>query len=437
MPDGKTKKLTLLPAGKTEYTQQNIIEAYSKLALANFSIRAANPATLDRFTADPLGERIVHTVRTEARRYARVLGDKTPQEQAMNAIASAESIINAVDKYLHRPDKPVSRRHRNQLTKLRSIIEKYAQIIASGTPRSFKRISPAEQQELEAAIAERKAAELDPAETDPALLIEDNKRMNKRTREARSRERHRAIVREAAKGRVYKVLAAMLDPAADVLDDYLKDQLLTKLHRLTATVSIKRTSSKRLKGKMTAPIYRKLEQAIQFMALSPRAHETAIDDIFTAQETLARAINEGSDNLTSGNALLIQLADQLTQDGIKLTPQPLTAALTDYSNALAIYGDIESKNYEQTRIAANALLQLSLHQPPAQRHSAPSHAHTSQRSAHQPGHRAYCSHSPSCAPTSHHAPHLRGTHSRGETPRHYHASSAHIGGGRKSATARH
>ena len=118
MPDGKTKKLTLLPAGKTEYTQQNIIEAYSKLALANFSICAANPATLERFTADPLGERIVHTVRTEARRYARVLGDKTPQEQAMNAIASAESIINAVDKYLHRPDKPVSRRHRNQLTKL-------------------------------------------------------------------------------------------------------------------------------------------------------------------------------------------------------------------------------------------------------------------------------------------------------------------------------
>lgn len=358
MPDGKTKKLTLLPAGKTEYTQQNIIEAYSKLALANFSIRAANPATLDRFTADPLGERIVHTVRTEARRYARVLGDKTPQEQAMNASASAESIINAVDKYLHRPDKPVSRRHRNQLTKLRSIIEKYAQIIASGTPRSFKRISPAEQQELEAAIAERKAAELDTAETDPALLIEDNKR----TREARSRERHRAIVREAAKGRVYKVLAAMLDTAADALDDYLKDQLLTKLHRITAPVKIKRTPSGRLKGKMTAPIYRKLEQAIQFMALSPRAHETAIDDIFTAQETLARAINEGSDNLTSGNALLIQLADQLTQDGIKVTPQTLTAALTDYSNALAIYGDIESKNYEQTRIAANALLQLSLYQ---------------------------------------------------------------------------
>lgn len=70
----------------------------------------------------------------------------------MNAIASAESIIMAVDKYLHRPDKPVSRRHRDQRTKLCSIAEKYAQIIASGTPRSFKRISPAEQQELEAAI---------------------------------------------------------------------------------------------------------------------------------------------------------------------------------------------------------------------------------------------------------------------------------------------
>lgn len=56
--------------------------------------------------------------------------------------------------------------HLRQLTKLRSI----AQIIASGTPRSFKRISPAEQQELQAAIAELEAAELDTAETDPELL---------------------------------------------------------------------------------------------------------------------------------------------------------------------------------------------------------------------------------------------------------------------------
>lgn len=325
---------------------------------ANFSIRAANPSTLDRFTADPLGERIVHTVRTEARRYARVLGDKTPQEQAMNAIASAESIINAVDKYLHRPDKPVSRRHRNQLTKLRSIIEKYAQIIASGTPRSFKRISPAEQQELQAAIAELEAAELDTAETDPALLIEDDKRMNKRTREARSREHHRAIVREAAKGRVYKVLAAMLDTAADALDDYLKDQLLTKLHRLTATVAIKRTPGKRLKGKMTAPMYRELEQAIQLMAYSPRQKEDAVDTILTAHETLAQAIAANEDNLTRGNTLLIELAHQLEQDGIPVTAQTLTAALAAHEARVAIFADITSKNYEQTRTAANAIYHI-------------------------------------------------------------------------------
>lgn len=327
-------------------------------APANFSIRAATPSTLERFTADPLGERIVHTVRTEARRYARVLGDKTPQEQAVNAIASAESIINAVDKYLHRPDKPVSRRHRNQLTKLRSIIEKYAQIIASGTPRSFKRISPAEQQELQAAIAEFEAAELDIAETDTALLIEDDKRMNKRTREARSREHHRAIVREAAKGRVYKVLAAMLDTAADALDDYLKDQLLTKLHRLTATVAIKRTPSKRLKGKMTAPMYRELEQAIQLMAYSTRQKEDAIDTILTAHETLAQAIAANEDNITRGNTLLIELAHQLEQDGTPVTAQTLTSALAAHEARVAIFADITSKNYEQTRTAANAIYHI-------------------------------------------------------------------------------
>lgn len=46
----------------------------------NFSIKPAAADTLDRFTADPLGERIIHHIRTESRRYARLLGDKTPSQ---------------------------------------------------------------------------------------------------------------------------------------------------------------------------------------------------------------------------------------------------------------------------------------------------------------------------------------------------------------------
>lgn len=118
---------------------------------ATFSIKpAATDNLYDRFTTDPLGERIIHHIRTESRRYARLLGDKTPYEQAINAAQSAASIIAAVDKYLHTSGKPVPARYRRQLQKLRSIAEKYAQIIASGTPRSFKKISPQEKQELEA-----------------------------------------------------------------------------------------------------------------------------------------------------------------------------------------------------------------------------------------------------------------------------------------------
>ncbi|MBQ5666197.1 MAG: hypothetical protein IIV41_10090 [Akkermansia sp.] len=49
---------------------------------ATFSIRAANPSTLDRFTAAPLGERIIHTIRTECARNAPTLileqGPKPP-----------------------------------------------------------------------------------------------------------------------------------------------------------------------------------------------------------------------------------------------------------------------------------------------------------------------------------------------------------------------
>ena len=319
---------------------------------ANFSIKPAAADALDRFTVDPLGERIIHHIRTEARRYARLLGDNAPYEQAVNAAQSAASIIGAVDKYLHTPGKPVPARYRRQLQKLRSIAEKYAQIIASGTPRSFKKISPQEKQELEAAIAELEAQELDTATTESDQLLPDSDCLTKREAAARAREHHRAIVRSAAKGRVYQTLSSMLEVTADALDSYLKHQLLTKLDRLTATVKIKRSPSKRLQGKMTAPAYRELERAINLMALSDRAYQDEIENVITAHETLARAINQGNTNLTSGNALLIQLADQLTTSGQQVTPQALTAALANHEAALKIYGNVSSKNYEQTRLMA-------------------------------------------------------------------------------------
>lgn len=325
---------------------------------ANFSIKPAAADTLDRFTADPLGERIIHHIRTEARRYARLLGDKTPYEQAVNAAQSAASIISAVDKYLHTPGKPVPARYRRQLQKLRSIAEKYAQIIASGTPRSFKKISPQEKQELETAIAELEAQELDTATTESDQLLTDSDRLTKREATARQKEHHRAIVRSAAKGRVYQTLSSMLEVTADALDSYLKHQLLQKLDRLTATVKIKRSPSKRLQGKMTAPAYRELERAINLMALSDRAYQDEIENVITAHETLALAISQGNTNLTSGNALLIQLADQLTTSGQQVTPQTLTAALANHEAALKIYGNVSSKTYEQTRLMANALFYL-------------------------------------------------------------------------------
>ena len=144
----------------------------------------------------------------------------------------------------------------------------------------------------------------------------------------------------------------MLEVTADALDSYLKHQLLTKLDRLTATVKIKRSPGKRLQGKMTAPAYRELERAINLMALSDRAYQDEIENVITAHETLARAINQGNTNLTSGNALLIQLADQLTTSGQQVTPQTLTAALANHEAALKIYGNVSSKTYEQTRLMA-------------------------------------------------------------------------------------
>lgn len=303
---------------------------------AAFSIKAAQPAA-DRFKASPLGHNMLYFIRNEARRYARIFGDKSPHEQAVNAAQSAAAIIAGVDKYLQRTgteSKPVPQGIRRRLQHLQKVAEKYAQIIATGRTRSFKKLAPQEQAELQAAIADLQQQEQEAAITDADKLLTDSDRLTKKERTARQKEHDRTILREAAKGRVYATLAAMLEAAADALDTHLKNEILVDINRITAPVKIKRTASGRLKGKMTAPIYRKLEQAIQFMALSPRALETAIDDIFAAQETLARAIIEGDNNLTSGNTLLIQLADQLSQGGIKVTPQTLTAALTDYSSAL-------------------------------------------------------------------------------------------------------
>lgn len=188
--------------------------------------------------------------------------------------AHLAAFLTEVDKHL--PGKSVPARYRRQLQKLRSIAEKYAQIIASGTPRSFKKISPQEKQELETAIAELEAQEREAATTESDQLLTDSDRLTKREAAARAREHHRAIVRSAAKGRVYQTLSSMLEVTADALDSYLKHQLLQKLDRLTATVKIKRSPSKRLQGKMTAPAYRELERAINNMALSPCAHETGM-----------------------------------------------------------------------------------------------------------------------------------------------------------------
>ena len=345
--------------GLEEIKQENQVKPYTAPTAA-FSIKAAQPAA-DRFKASPLGHNMLYFIRNEARRYARIFGDKTPHEQAVNEAQSAAAIIAGVDKYLQRTgteSKPVPQGIRRRLQHLQKVAEKYAQIIATGRTRSFKKLAPQEQAELQAAIADLQQQEQEAAITDADKLLTDSQRMNKRTRDARAAELRRRILREAAKGRVYATLAAMLEAAADALDTHLKNEILVDINRITSPVKIKRTASGRLKGKMTAPIYRKLEQAIQFMALSPRALETAVADIFTAQDALATAINNGDKNLTGGNTLLTQLADQLTQDGIKVTPQTLTAALTDYSNALAIYGDIESRNYEQTRLAANAMFHL-------------------------------------------------------------------------------
>ena len=154
-------------------------------ATAAFSLKVVQPSS-DRFKASPLGHNMLYFIRNEARRYARIFGDKTPHEQAVNAAQSAAAIIAGVDKYLQRTgteSKPVPQSIRRRLQHLQKVAEKYAQIIATGRTRSFKKLAPQEQAELQAAIADLQQQEQEAAITDADKLltnggIEDKARAN-------------------------------------------------------------------------------------------------------------------------------------------------------------------------------------------------------------------------------------------------------------------
>lgn len=67
---------------------------------ANFSIAPMDDLGL-RFAGEPIAVRMMNYLHEESKRYSRNLGNKTSHDTAVNAIAHAQSIIGALDKYLN------------------------------------------------------------------------------------------------------------------------------------------------------------------------------------------------------------------------------------------------------------------------------------------------------------------------------------------------
>lgn len=482
---------------------------------ASFSIAPMDDLGL-RFAGEPIAVRMMNYIRDEGKRYSRNLGNKTSHDTAVNAIAHAQSIIGALDKYINTTKKPIRAADRARLGLLQRLIEKYAQIIKKGSTRSFAKIDPHEQEELIAAIQEAgagidwEAIEAIPTEeynriqqevqndllpelyrkhaaafannlsaesySTPADIRErmqalqqaaqtghPNKNItpqdltdsgynsqpsadlkrdvlkqyaskqlsilqkseeqnrkefeNAKTRtlqalqriikegriaenstlgkaeqqqltdaveqeaqtqtekETRKRvldtyreqikrdteERYKQLVRTAAKGRVYQLLSEMLQDAGDILDNHLKADLVQKMKRITNSVAIKRTASKRLKGKLTAAGYRELQQAIVLMDMSARAKEDVQDDIDVSLLWLTTNAGEDIDTILKGPDLIKELADLIEHEGGTVTEASLNIALNNYRNAVLVFADLDSKNYMQTLQTANALALLINH----------------------------------------------------------------------------
>lgn len=305
----------------------------------SFSI-AATDNLEQRFAGNPLAERMSFYLHREAKRFARILGNKTPYDTAVNAIASANAVIGMLDKYVHTNKIPLGRDERARLGLLQRLIEKYAQIIKVGGARSFNKISKAEQGVLDNILSEISTG------------IEEGQT------KANAKERYQELVRQAAKGRVWALLSEMMIEAGDILDAHLKSELQEKMKRITKGVKIKRTPSKKLKGKMTAAGYRDLEQAIVLMDMSQRAKQDEEEAIDKARRYLIDNVGEPIETLRDGTTLLTELAERIERNGQKVTEENLNQQLTYYSNAVQIFGDIESKDYKQTKAAAAALFML-------------------------------------------------------------------------------
>lgn len=319
---------------------------------ANFSIQAASLP--DRFAGHPLAERMSNFMRTEARRYERTLSKQTPGDAATNALFATQSIIHAVDKYVRNGEFKLPRESMIRLKHARALIDKYAQMMKSGKVRSFNKIDKAEQAELLAAMAEA-AAGIDADAIEKEARNREFKLTADRIQQD-AKKRNERMVRVAATGRIGELLRDMLNETADIVDLYLKTELLKKLKRITDSVKIKRSPSKTLKGKMGAAEYRRMDAIVALMEMSARAKDNALGEI----ENARRILNESKGEIpeVAEGSLLWEIINNLNEQGITVSVDTLNIELNNREADINIFANLDGMAYAEALNAARGLAGL-------------------------------------------------------------------------------
>jgi hypothetical protein len=168
------------------------------------------------------------------------------------------------------------------------------------------------------------------------------------------RARSERMVRMAATGRVGELLGEMLDETSNIIDAYLKEELRQKLLRVTNAVKIKRTASKRLKGKMNAASYRRLEEITKLMEMSTRAKNTVLGDI----EVVRKMMESGSIPPKKINDTFEQIIEALERNKQTIDIASVHMALNAKEVDVMTFGDFDSMTYRQAKAAANAVATL-------------------------------------------------------------------------------
>jgi hypothetical protein len=171
-----------------------------------------------------------------------------------------------------------------------------------------------------------------------------------------AKERNERMVRVAATGRIGELLRDMLNETADIVDLYLKTELLKKLKRITDSVKIKRSPSKTLKGKMGAAEYRRMDTIVELMEMSARAKDNALGEI----ENARRILNESKGEIpeVAAGTLLWEIINNLKEQGISVSVDMLNIELNNREADINVFANLDGMDYAEALNAARGLAGL-------------------------------------------------------------------------------